>query len=114
MNYVILMIILGLMYYLINLQNKAILFLVLLIGGYIYYESLVPDTFWTIPKPRKKKTFEFGKLDRLINAYNSSSIEESDKLKEKIQKEINTIYFSFPNYLHSDVNKYLQQHYNFN
>ena len=113
MNYIILLILISRGYYLANLKNKSTLFLVLLLGVYIYYERLVPDSFWQIPQPLYKESFEFGKLEELVNKYNKGSLEEDIILKNKIQKEINTIYFSFPNHLHPNIDKYLYQHYGF-
>lgn len=113
MNYIVLLLILALLYYLYNLENKAILFLFLLLSSYIYYERLLPDTFWKIPQPSYKEEFEFGKLDRLISQYNKGSKEQNIKLSREIQHEINTIYFSFPNHLHPKINKFLYQHYGF-
>ena len=113
MNYIILLILLAIVYYIVNLNNKSIYFLCLLLGFYIYYESILPDTFLTIPYPLKKETFEFKKLDKLINEYNKGSLEEDIKLHKEIQKEINTIYFSFPNHLHSHIDDYFYRHYGF-
>jgi len=113
MNYIILLILLSIGFYFINNKNTSIIFLVVLLGLYIYYERVVPDTFWEIPQPLYKENFEFGKLDRLINEYNRGSLKEDNKLKIDIQKEINTIYFSFPNHLHPNIDKYLYQNYGF-
>lgn len=113
MNYIILLFILLLLYNLYNLENKAILLLFILLGVYIYYENLLPDTFWEIPKPLYREKFQFGKLDRLISQYNKSSREQDEHLKILIQKEIDTIYFSFPNHLHEKITEYMYSHYGF-
>jgi hypothetical protein len=113
MNYLGLLLLLAGFYYLINLENKSIVFLVILVGVYIYYEGLLPDTFWMLPSPTYKDSFEFGKLDKLVREYKKGSPDEDDKLKHQIQQEINTIYFSFPYHEHKRIDNYLYRHYGF-
>lgn len=114
MNYLILFLLLSFGYYLVNLKNKSILFLVVLFLIYIYNEKLLPDTYWNLPSKKNIDTFEFGKLSKLYNKFiGSVSIEESKLLKHKIQNEINTIYFSFPNHLHNELDKFLYHKYGF-
>lgn len=113
MNYIILLLLLAFTYYLIKLKNKSLLFLFLIIIAYVYYENLLPKSFWEIPQPTYKKTYEFNKLDNLINEYKKSSPENAKIIKKNIQKEINTIYFSFPNHEHSQIDDYLYKTYNF-
>ena len=113
MNYLTLLAILALFYYLSTFENKSILFLFIIIGLYIYREGLLPDTFWILPNPVYKQKFEFRKLDNLIVEYNSSTLEESNILRQLVQDEINTIYFSFPNHLHPYLDEYMYKHYGF-
>lgn len=114
MNYLILLLILVFLYYIINISNKSILFLVIIGGVYIYYENILPDTFWEIPEPLYRNKFEFQKLDKLIKKYKKGDLKENILLDKDIQHEINTIYFSFPNHLHLELDKYLYSHYGFN
>lgn len=113
MNYTILLLMIALLYYIINLQNKAILLLIILISLYIYYEGILPNKFWKIPEPLYKEKFKFGKLDKLVSEYNKGSFENNEDLIKEIQEEINTIYFSFPSYQHDDISNYLYRLYGF-
>ena len=95
----------------LNYLGYIVIFVLLLLGLFIYYERLLPDTFWEIPHPQNKDDFEFGKLDRLINQYKTNNGNKT--IRDEIQHEINTIYFSFPNHLHPKIDQYLYQNYGF-
>lgn len=114
MNFLIIFMFISLLYYLYSFENKSIIFISLAIIYYIYYNNLLPQTFWKLSTPiNKNDKFNFQKLDDLIDQYNNCELVQQEKIKLDIQKEINTIYFSFPNHQHQDISNYLKLKYNF-
>lgn len=115
MNLLLIFICFSTLFYLYNFENKSIIFISSAILFYIYYNKLLPETYWKLPEPiNTNDKFTFTTLDKLINKYNKSKGYEKDLIEKDIQKEINTIYFSFPTHQHKDISNFLYLKYNFN
>lgn len=108
MDYITLFILICFMYYLINLKNKNILLIFLIIGFYLYREELLPKPFFELPIKTKSDYFNLDTLDDLIKRYQE---DKNNYLLKLIKKEINTIYFSFPLHLHKKLDEQLYFNY---
>lgn len=122
MNYYYLMMIIAILYYLLSNQYFSILVILGFIIYLIYNEKLLPKSYFELPQPRKALTFEFPKLDNLfkesedlyqnyLNTKNPNDLLKYQLKRQEIQKQINTIYFSFPYSQHKLLDKYFYQNY---
>ena len=113
MEYITWIIFILLLYYLFNLENKGFLVIAIIGIGYIYYENIIPSNTFDLPVKLYKQDFQFDTLDDLIIKYKSCNNQDELAIKNLIQREIDLIYFSFPNHQHKNIKNYLYRKYGF-
>lgn len=125
MNYLFLFTLLTIFYFLAS-NNKISIILILGFGIYILYnDNILPKSYFTLPKKRKRLDFDFPKLKKLfkesedlyqdfLNTKDSNDYQKYKLKLGEIQQSVNTIYFSFPYKQHHLLDRFFQENYDLN
>lgn len=113
MNYLYWILFISFIYFIITKKEKSILLIFVLGGFYLYYESILPNNFFELPKKKYQDEFDFPRLDKLINLYYKANNEDSLIYENEINRKIKNIYFAFPKHQHKSLNNFFNRKYGF-